>query len=206
MLPNHKKRGDEMKKNSKIYIPIIVLFIAMLVYALGFSSNLAYANEDYILYPADYPIAEFNRKIQPFNNVIFYMIIGLFLLLAFVYLTNSHKRTKFLVSNIISVSILAAGMTVFSLVNFIKLPQLIKEYSALLANHPDQFERSNNIYSLIPSNFMYIVGLVLASISLLYAIFMIINLVFRMKHQKAYIAERDEVLASAKWKVTLPTK
>lgn len=187
-----------MKKNKKIFIPVIILLVAILVYTLGFSSNLAYANKSFILYPKDYAISDFNDKIQKFNNLIFYFTIILFLMLISIFLTNGHSRTKYLKVNVVTISVLSGGMIVFSIINFIKLPGYIKEYSELLVNHSEQFETSARIYSLIPNNNMYYLGLILATISLLYAIFMIISLVKRMKYQNQYIQKRNEVLANAK--------
>lgn len=195
-----------MKKNNMIFIPIIILFIIMLIYALGFSSNLSYANKDFILSANDYPVSDFNDKIQPFNNLIFYFVIILFLILLSVYLTNGHSRTKYLTSNVVTISLLSGAMIIFSIINFVSLPGFIKEYNALLINHSVFFEESARYNNLIPSPFMYYVGLVIAFITLLYAAFLILYLVRRMKNQKAYILKRDEVLNNAKWKTTLSTK
>lgn len=189
-----------MKKNNQIFIPVIILLVAILVYVLGFSSNLAYANKSFILEVEDYPIFDFNQIVQPFNNILFIGIIILFLMLLAVYMTNSHSRTRYLKSNVISISILSGGLIVFAIINFVKLPSLIQGYNALLDNPSNKEEliRLATIYNLIPNNMMYYIGLVLATISLLYAIFMIYSLIVRMKKQKVYLDLRSEVLANAK--------
>jgi len=186
-----------MKKNNKIFLPVIIILIFTLIYALGFSSNVAYANRDFILRSADYPIDAFNSEIQPFNNLLFYMCIVMFILTIFVYTTESHKRTKLLNSNVITISLLSGTMIIFSLINFLKLPGFISKYSLLLKNHEEEFIRMKRVSSLMPNNNMYYFGLILSAISLIYAIFMIVSLVRRMKRQKEYIAKRNEVLANA---------
>lgn len=194
-----------MKKNNKIFLPVIIILIFTLIYALGFSSNVAYANRDFILRSADYPIDAFNSEIQPFNNLLFYMCIVMFILTIFVYTTESHKRTKLLNSNVITISLLSGTMIIFSLINFLKLPGFISKYSLLLKNHEEEFIRMKRVSSLMPNNNMYYFGLILSAISLIYAIFMIVSLVRRMKRQKEYIAKRNEVLANALWEVKIST-
>lgn len=186
-----------MKKNNKIFILAMVILFLILIYTLGFSSNVAYANKDFILSRDDYPISDFNDTMQSFNDLLFSITIILFLVLIAVYITQSHKRTKYLTSNVVSISVLSGGLILFSLINFIKLPGFIAKYSQLLIDHPEQFERSKRISSLMPNNNMYYFGIVLSIVSLLYAIFMILFLVKRMKNQKEYIARRNEVLANA---------
>lgn len=186
-----------MKKNNKIFILAIIILFLILIYTLGFSSNVAYANKDFILSRDDYPISDFNDIIQVFNNLLFNITIVLFLSLIAVYITQSHKRTKYLISNLVTISVLSGGLILFSLVNFIKLPGFIAKYNQLLIDHPEQFERSKRVSSLIPNTNMYYFGLILSVISLLYAIFMILSLIKRMKKQREYIAKRNEVLANA---------
>ncbi|MGI6781226.1 MAG: hypothetical protein ACOX56_00065 [Acholeplasmataceae bacterium] len=187
-----------MKTKKQIFIPVLVLLVLILIYALGFSSNVAYTNKDFILSRSDYAMADFNAKSQKMNNLLFYYTIVLFLMLLAVYAVQSHKRTKYLLSNVITISILSAGMVGFALINFIKLPGFIAEYNKILTDHPEQIEISQRISSLIPTKGMYYFGLVLSVVSLLYAILMIILLILKMKHQKEYIAKRNEVLANAK--------
>lgn len=189
-----------MEKNKKIFIPVLILLIAILIYSLGFSSNLAYANKSFILEVEDYPIYEFNMKVQPFNNLIFYFTIVLFLMLISVFIVNGHNRTKYLKSNVVTISVLSGGLIVFAIINFIKLPVFIKGYNELLSNSSnyDELLRLQRVYNLIPNNSIYYIGLFLSTISLLYAIFMIINLINRMNKQRQYIMMREEVLNNAK--------
>lgn len=195
-----------MKKNNKIFIPVFVILLAILVYALGFSSNVAYGDENNIVdRNALVAFEAFQADVQPFNDLIFGFAIVMFLILLSVYLTSTHKRTKLLTSNVVTSSALSASMIIFAIINFIKLPSFIATYSQILIDFPEQIERSKRISSLIPTNNMYYFGFVISAISLLYAIFMIAALIKRMKFQKAYIAKRSEVLNNATWEVKIST-
>lgn len=187
-----------MKKNNKIFIPVFVILLAILVYALGFSSNVAYGDENNIVdRNALVAFEAFQADVQPFNDLIFGFAIVMFLILLSVYLTSTHKRTKLLTSNVVTSSALSASMIIFAIINFIKLPSFVATYSQILIDFPEQIERSKRISSLIPTNNMYYFGFVISAISLLYAIFMIAALIKRIKFQKAYIAKRSEVLNNA---------
>lgn len=195
-----------MKKNNKIFIPVFVILLAILVYALGFSSNVAYGDENNIVdRNALVAFEAFQADVQPFNDLIFGFAIVMFLILLSVYLTSTHKRTKLLTSNVVTSSALSASMIIFAIINFIKLPSFVATYSQILIDFPEQIERSKRISSLIPTNNMYYFGFVISAISLLYAIFMIAALIKRIKFQKAYIAKRSEVLNNATWEVKIST-
>lgn len=182
-----------MKKNKNLFIIIFITLLIGFVYVLGFSSNVSYGNAD-VTFAQE--LADFNAKVQPFNNLIFYGLIILLLILLGCILTNSHNRKKYELANIISVGVMAGGMTIFAIVNLVSLPSFITQYKAILVSIPEEIERMNRISSLIPTINFYIAGIIISVAMLSLAIYTTIFLVLKLKNQKEYLAIRNEVLAN----------
>lgn len=183
-----------MKKNKLIFTTTLILLLTTLVYVLGFASNVSYGNLE-ITYSTD--LAKFNEVIQKFNSNIYKFVMGLFIVLVACYVTNSHNRTRYYLSNVISVSLMSASLAVFAIVNVIPLPGYIKTYTQILIDNPEEIERMKRISSLIDTNFFYYFGIVLSVLMLALAVYLVVYLVLKMKNQKAYLQQRDEVLSNA---------
>lgn len=183
-----------MKKNKLIFTTTLILLVATLVYILGFSSNVSYANEEFTFVQE---LADFNVLVQKFNSLIYKLMFVLFIALIGCYATNSHNRKRYGLSNVISVGIMSGSLAVFAIVNIIPLPGFIKTYSQILIDHPEEIERMQRISSLNPTTAFYKVGIAISIILLAYAIFMVVFVVLKMKNQKVYLQQRDEVLSNA---------
>ena len=188
------KKAMNMKKNKLIFTTTLILLLTTLVYVLGFASNVSYGNLE-ITYSTD--LAKFNEVIQKFNSNMYKFLIGLFIVLVGCYVTNSHNRTRYYLSNVISVSLMSASLAVFAIVNVIPLPGYIKTYTQILIDNPEEIERMKRISSLIDTNFFYYFGIVLSVLMLALAVYLVVYLVLKMKNQKAYLQQRDEVLSNA---------
>lgn len=185
-----------MKKNKFIFTIILVMILVTFVYVFGFSSNVAFAQRSLLKELRDFQVIIQKQNVQlfTFNIILLLVIIATFL-------TGSNRRSRYYLSNVISVSTLSVSLAAFAIFNIIPLPGYIKKYKQILTINPEEIRRMQLDNYLTPTTTMYVFGIVISVIFLILAIYLAVSLVLKMRSQKIYLQEREEVLSNAIWKI-----
>lgn len=181
-----------MKKNKFIFTTVLVMILVTFVYVFGFSSNVAFAQQSFLK-----ELADFQKVIQKQNIRLFTFTIILLLIFIGTIMTGSNRRARYYLSNVISVSVLSVSLTAFSIFNIIPLFGYITKYKHILTIDPEEIKTMQTMYYLNPTTTMYVIGIVISVIYLALAIYLAVYLVLKMRNQKLYLEERNEVLSNA---------
>lgn len=170
----------QLKLQKAVMIVTLAAATILFVYALGFATDIYALNyhtdpSNSLLYVRG---AELYNQIQPFNNLLLGYALAFLVLSLFTFLTLSHKRRLYYVSNYVS-GILSAGAAIFISTQLIQYVAIFKQMYLNI-----DFQRMREVSDLlklryVESTFMLDAGFVLSGLLLVVAVLLLTNLVLK---------------------------
>lgn len=175
----------------------IVCFLAVIAAALTFAYSLGLVTDLYDgLYWTNGKVdgAEVFYDIQPFNKDLTMVGIGLLLLSALLFLTQTHARRKYYIGNYVSTGIFSIGAiatTVWTYVNIhgasgFKYQFLHNVDFEALAKRASKYKQT-----YIDSTFWFDLQYVLAALLIITTVLLVVNLIWK----KSVMASEDALIA-----------
>ena len=165
----------------------IVCFLAVIAAALTFAYSLGLVTDLYDgLYWTNNKVkgAEIFYDIQPFNKQLTYVGIGLLLLAAVLFLTQTHARRKYYIGNYVSTGLFSVGAVAAAVWSFVQIHgaggykyQFLNnlDFDAL-ATRATKYKQT-----YIDSTFWFDVQYVLAAILIITAVLLVVNVIMKKK-------------------------